>query len=186
MIDQSWNENWFGVGYVRILPPRNLLHPFLIMKHDGKTHYTLCLHCIIDKEVVYPCSHNDKLRALSGTYSTVDINYAISLGYKVLEIYYLINFHSKTNKIFRATIKPLLELKAQCHGPMALGDIQEYCDNYKKYYDTELDPQNDKKNPSLKEIVKGSGLTSLSGRTGLHYQNKVTEIFSATEKNALR
>ena len=21
LIDQSWNENWFGVAYVRILPP---------------------------------------------------------------------------------------------------------------------------------------------------------------------
>ena len=186
LIDQSWNENWFGVAYVRILPPRNLLHPFLIMKHDGKTQYTLCRQCIIDTEIKYPCAHNNKLRALIGTFSSVDINYAISLGYKVLEIYYLINFHKKTNQLFRTTIKPLLELKAQCDGPSEPAMIQEYCDNYKKYYDIELDPQNVKKNPSLKEIVKGSGLTSLSGRTGLHYINKVTEIFSGTEKNALR
>ena len=73
-----------------------------------------------------------------------------------------------------------MKLKAECD--FSGTDKDQYIKDYKTHFNIELDKDNVKKNSQMKEIIKASGLTSLSGRCGLTYQTLVNEMFNGNDK----
>ena len=77
----------YGTMLVTILPPTNLFVPFLQLRlEDGTCVNTLCYSCAKASNQ-NSCSHSDKERALTAVYFISEINFAIQLGYQVIEIY---------------------------------------------------------------------------------------------------
>ena len=75
-----------GTVLLTILPPQNLLHPFLsYRKKDGSTINTLCKICA--EKYLKKCNHTNFERALTATYFINEVEYALSLNYKILSIY---------------------------------------------------------------------------------------------------
>ena len=75
-----------GLMQITILPPKNLFYGFLPIKlSNDRTVYTLCFKCA--ENSCKKCTHNDQERALTSVYYISEIKFAISLGYKVVEIY---------------------------------------------------------------------------------------------------
>ena len=73
-----------------------------------------------------------------------------------------------------------MKLKAECD--FSGTDNEQYINDYKTHFNIELDKDNVKKNSQMKEIIKASGLTSLSGRCGLTYQTLVNEMFNGNNR----
>ena len=75
-----------GAILLTIVPPSNLLHPFLLYKTRlGKTVLTLCKLC--SEKCSKQCAHSDEERALTGSYMISEIEYALTLNYKIIQIF---------------------------------------------------------------------------------------------------
>ena len=75
-----------GSMLLTILPPKNLYFPFLLYRtKSGKTINTLCSSCCEKKNE--NCLHSDQQRAITSSYMISEIEYALSLNYKVLAIH---------------------------------------------------------------------------------------------------
>ena len=80
------SKKCFGSMLVTILPPQNLLFPFLLYRtKSGQTVNTLCRTCAEKK--TKNCIHTDLDRALISCYMISEIEFALSLDYKVLAIH---------------------------------------------------------------------------------------------------
>ena len=80
------NKPISGSMLVTILPPQDLLYPFLpYRKRNGKTVNTLCVTCA-EKELKI-CNHNESERALTSSYMISEIEFALELNYQILHIH---------------------------------------------------------------------------------------------------
>ena len=101
------NEEWqrrrfFGVARCTIVPPKKLLHPLLPFRYRGALMFPLCSKCCVEKCEDF-CHHDDKERALTGTWTTIEIDKAVALGYKLLEVKALVHRSSTQMSVsFRA------------------------------------------------------------------------------------
>lgn len=77
-----------GLVHADIFPPRDLRIPFLPFNVNGKVSYAFCFKCAKDKNQ-FPCTHSNAQRKFTSTYTSVEINYACVLGYrvKIWEVY---------------------------------------------------------------------------------------------------
>ena len=80
------NKRVMGSMLLTILPPKNLLHPFLLYRNKkGKTVNTLCSTCC--EREIKKCKHSDKERALTSSYMISEIEFALTLNYKIMFIH---------------------------------------------------------------------------------------------------
>jgi hypothetical protein len=79
-------EQIMGSMLVTIIPPKDLLYPFLLYRcKNGKTINTLCSKCC--ESVSKSCNHSDIDRALTASYMISEIEFALELNYKVVQIH---------------------------------------------------------------------------------------------------
>lgn len=78
--------DYFGLAKVKILPPRQLYHPVLPQKINGKLTFALCRTCS-EQQQQNPCQCRDEDRAITGVFCTPEIEKAIECGYQILQIY---------------------------------------------------------------------------------------------------
>lgn len=85
LMDAS-NMPYKGLVKCKVLPPTNLLHPVLPHRCNKKLVFPLCATCAntCQKE---PCQHADEERALNGAWVTLELEKALQLGYRILEVY---------------------------------------------------------------------------------------------------
>lgn len=69
----------FGLIKCKILPPTNLLFPVLPFRSEKLT-FPLCRTCVL-KQQQQTCNHNDEERVLYGTWTSVEVQKALELGY---------------------------------------------------------------------------------------------------------
>ena len=84
------NEEWqrcrfFGAALCSIVPPARLIHPLLPFCHQGTLMFPLCSKCCVEKHGDF-CWHEEKERVLTGTWTTIELDKAVALGYKLLEV----------------------------------------------------------------------------------------------------
>lgn len=112
-----------------ILPPQNLFLPFLMYRtKSDKSVLTLCAKCS-NIESSKPCTHNDNERCLVGTYMINEIEYALSLGYKILKIYEC-HVYFRQRFIFKKFITLLNYFRTQnsnCLSNLSYLDQQNMC-----------------------------------------------------------
>lgn len=76
-----------GLLLVRLLPPAHLTIPLLAYRtKDGRLTFPLCALCA-DRKQQHPCTHDDQQRSWKSAYTHVEVNKALELGYKVLNIF---------------------------------------------------------------------------------------------------
>ncbi len=179
----------YGTMLITILPPQNLFIPFLqIRLEDGTCVNTLCYSCakIVNKK---PCCHSEKERALTAVYFISEINFAIQLGYKVIEIYEC-HFFRKAEFILKDFVQILNCLKIRNSNCLekfsSLEDKLEYCNFLNESMDLKspfnLTPANICDNSRLKTFYKLSA-NSLFGK--LEQKNNRTKTKFVSTQNEL-
>ena len=174
--DLSKFNSFFGLAFVQILPPRGLYHPVLPYSSQGKLKFPLCAKCA-DEEHQGNCSCSDHQRALVGTWTTIELNKATEMGYKLLKVYEVYHFTktsqydpiTKQGGLFTSYIDAFLKIKQEASGfPDWCADDDNLKREYVKQYATkegiDLDFDQIKKNPGLRLLAKMK-LNCLWGKT---------------------
>ena len=106
------NQRILGSILLTILPNQDLYLPFLMYRRDKdqKSFNTLCKMCCENEIKV--CNHNDMQRAITSTYMITEIEYALSLGYKIIKIHEM-QIYLKFDYILKPFIQTLNFLKTK-------------------------------------------------------------------------
>jgi hypothetical protein len=157
-------ENYFGLVYCRIIPPRKLYHPVLPYHANGKLLFPLCASCANSSQET--CNHSEAERCLEGTWVSLEINVAIENGYKIEKIYEIwhwsvveqYNPSTKTGGLFTAYVNCMLKIKQEATGypswVLSEDDKDRYIREYNEREGILLDKNNIKPNSGLKALSK--------------------------------
>jgi len=179
------NELMYGTMLVTIVAPKNLFLPYLLYRTvDGKTINTLCSKCC--ESYLTNCNHSEKERAITGTYFTSEIIYAVKNNYKLL---YIHECHKYDNQkpLLKDFIKILNFLKVENSDCLkdckTLNEKIEYCDYLNKEMELtepyKLSFENLKNNPSKRSFYKLMA-NSFFGKFAQKY-NKSKTLFAANQ-----
>ena len=84
-------DQYFGLAYVKILPPTRLYHPVLPFRVNNKLYFPLCRTCATSNSGP-GCDCSDDDRALIGTWCTPELLKAVEMGYRIMKIYEVYQF----------------------------------------------------------------------------------------------
>lgn len=93
-------QKYFGIMNARVLAPQFLKIPLLTIRIGGKIFFLLCRTCAESLAQGY-CNHDEKERALEGTFTTMEILCAEELEYQILEILEVWNYPLSSNVLFK-------------------------------------------------------------------------------------
>lgn len=152
-----------GLIYCKILPPRDLYFPVLPIKYESSLIYPLCFECAKNK--LFDCFHNEDQRALLSTWTTIDIKLALKKKYKLLEIYEVWHFNDisrgsdhKMDGIFTKFINDCVKDKVESSGyPLGIDNEtkqKDYIREYKCNENIDLNPLNISINPGRRAVAK--------------------------------
>ncbi len=111
-----------GSMLVTIIPPQNLVFPFLLYRtKNGKTVNTLCSKCCENQTQI--CKHSEIDRALTSCYMITEIEFALTLNYKLVYIHEC-HYYESFDYILRDFVQILNFYKTK------------YSDCFKKYKST--------------------------------------------------
>lgn len=164
-IDLKKVDQFFGFMFVKILCPNRCYLPLLHYTVDGKLLFPACRTCAENATLV--CNHSRSERALIGTYTTVEIGEALSMGYELMEVYQVLRYKQKSDHLFKDYVDTWIKLKAEASGYPSdcITDAQKaaFVDDFKQHENVELDPSKIENNAGLRFISK-SILNSLYGK----------------------
>ena len=88
------NQPYKGLISCSVLAPRQLFLPVLPFRANGKLNFPLCATCCKEKwdDV---CQHGDNDRKMTGVWTTIELDKALELGYKVMDIKEVNRFSTK-------------------------------------------------------------------------------------------
>ena len=123
-IDKDNIQQYCGLIKCKVLPPRNLYHPVLPYKSNGKLMFPLCRSCAEDCDTSKKCTHeNEEDRALVYTWVSIELFAALERGYRLLDVYEVWHFpetsqYDKTTGggIFAKYIDVFLKIKQESSG----------------------------------------------------------------------
>jgi len=121
-----------GAAHCLVIPPDNLLEPFLQFRVDDKFVYlTLCKMCA-KKRIKVSCKHTSKKsKAFSSCYMITDLNKAKALNYTI--IFYEIHHYPKKDFIFKSFMQLLGSERIKNAGGLdnlsTELEKQKYCDH---------------------------------------------------------
>ena len=95
------------------------------------------------------CKHSDSERAITGFWTTTELNKAIEKGYKCEQIYEVLHFENTSTDLWKDYIKKFMKIKLET-SPFSCSE-GEYREKAKKF-DIELDKLEE--NPGLRFIAK--------------------------------
>ena len=164
----SQNNNCFfynskrimGSMLVTILPPENLYFPFLLYRtSSGKSVNTLCRTC--SERKIEKCNHSELDRALTSSYMISEIEFALSLNYKLLAIHEC-HVYEESAFILKDFVSHLNYFKLRSSNCLenskTLSEKFQYCEqlnndmNLKEPFN--LTPFNIKANPQKRQFYK--------------------------------
>lgn len=160
-------EEYFGLIYCKVLPPNSLrLGVLPYTSQEGKLTFPLCSTCS-DIENFKQCKHDDKDRCLSGTWTHVELQHAISRGYTIKEIYEVWHWKNTSTNLFKEYINAYLKLKVEASGYpswcITEEDKDRYLEDWKVSDGLLLDKTQIHPNPGIRTISK-LALNSLWGK----------------------
>ena len=167
-------SNYFGIIKCKVLPPRGLYIPVLPSKINNKLVFALCCACAHSR--ASKCQHSDEERSIEGTWVSLELQKAVSLGYKVVEISEVWHWEesevydpeTKTGGIFTDYINLFLKGKQEASGfPSDVTDKFKYADEFREREGVCLDLDAVHKNPGKRFVYK-LFLNSMWGRLGMN------------------
>ena len=164
---------YFGLIKLQILPPRGLLFPILPVKCLGKLMFPLCVKCCYEQEqqIDSKCQCSDEERTMHGTWCIEEVNVALNMGYKIVEIEEILHWsqNDKDAGLFQQYINTFLRIKTEASGfPTDISTAEEkqrYIDKYRAREGVNLISTNITKNPGLRSLAK-LALNSFYGKFG--------------------
>jgi G:T-mismatch repair DNA endonuclease (very short patch repair protein) len=176
---KSYDPKWFGLIKCELEAPRKLYHPVLPVKKD-KLLFALCLKCAEEKNQT--CTHTDKERQFSGTWTTVEIIKAIEKGYKITKIYEVWHFEKTSTNLFKSYIAQFLKIKLETsEWENDYESKEEYAKDIKDKLEIKLDIDNIKPNPVLRAIAKLL-LNALYGKFGQRRKMEETKYIHTAKE----
>ncbi|CAH0546857.1 unnamed protein product [Brassicogethes aeneus] len=176
-----------GLIKCSVLPPQTLYHPVLPYKCNKKLTFPLCKTCVetMNQE---QCIHTDDERKFTGTFVADELRKAISLNYKVLEIYEIWEYKvtqfdrvTKSGGLFSKYVDKFLKIKQECSGWPNWCTTQEarqaYIQDYLEHESILLDILEISNNPGMRFIAKLM-LNSFWGKFGQRLNLMQTSIIS--------
>ena len=161
-------DGFFGLAKVHVLPPHDSYIPVLPVRVGGRLLFPLCFSCATSKSGP-PCSHSDAERSFVGTWCTLEIQKAVSQGYKVLHIYEVYHWTRQSKTLFKDYIKYFIRLKEEASGYPAWVKTEKeketFIADYKHRLGIALRPDKMKKNKGMRGMAKLS-LNSFWGKFG--------------------
>jgi hypothetical protein len=98
-------SEYFGFIKCTVEPPQDLHLPLLPVKINGKLIF-------------------DNITR-TGTWTTIEVEKAVSLGYKILKIYEIVHFSRRSSDLFRSYVQMFLKIKQEAKGWEKLGCTTE-------------------------------------------------------------
>ncbi|KAG1661834.1 Death-associated inhibitor of apoptosis 2 [Nymphon striatum] len=165
-------STYFGFVKCKILPPKKLFHPLLPHRVNNKLLFALCNACA-QTGVTRVCKCSDKARSFTGTWTTVEIEKALELNYKIVKIYEVwhydetLTYSDTTPGLFSDYINCFLKYKEESSGyPDSCNTDQEKESYRQQYFQREgVVLENMVRNPGLRSVSKVF-LNSLWGKFG--------------------
>ena len=158
------HEDYFGLVYLDVIPPNNLLFPILPVKMDNKLIFPLCYTCAKEKNPNGECRHSEEERKLTRkVYCTPELGYAIRNGYKVSKLYEIWHFKKMSangpgNGLFGDFITQAVKGKQEASGFPAHvqteDEKQQFIESYFQATGILLSKDDVVKNPGLRFIFK--------------------------------
>jgi len=180
-------EHYYGMNKVKVLPPRNLYLPVLPLHVNNKLMFVLCRTCAEKANQTRPCRHHAEDRALVGVWTTPELQKAVALGYKILDVYEIWHYPKTSNTLFSKYVRTYLQLKQEASGwpswCQTPEDQQRYLDDYERYEGIRLRPTHIRVNPGLRSLAKLI-LNSLWGKFGQNPNLPVTEYVTCPKRFA--
>ena len=176
---------YFGIVMCTILPPKKLYFPVLPLRVKGKLMFPLCARCAEEENQKKPCMCTDELRQISGTWCTPEVNVALSLGYKIVNINEVLSWgkseemdrESGFGGLFTKYVNMFLKMKTQASGfpekVKSENEKEEYIKRYNEREQVLLEKSKIEKNPGLRSIGK-LALNSFYGKFGQRTNMKKT------------
>uniref|UniRef100_A0A1A8SMB5 DNA-directed DNA polymerase n=1 Tax=Nothobranchius rachovii TaxID=451742 RepID=A0A1A8SMB5_9TELE len=163
-------SHYFGLIKAVVSPPRKLFFPVLPFKTSkGKLVFTLCRTCAEMNNQFDSCSHSASQRALTGVWVSVELNYALEAGYRLVKMIEVWDFEKRSKDVFAGYINTFLKQKQQASGfPEGLNDDEskrKYVQDYNIHQGVQLDVSKIQRNPAKRAISKLC-LNSLWGKFG--------------------
>lgn len=106
----SVQRRFKGLIKCRILPPEKLYLPVLFYKARGKLMFTLCASCS-NSGLNERCPHSDRERVLNGVYTHIELEKAVSLGYKMVSVSEIWHWERWSDQIFADYIKCFFKVR---------------------------------------------------------------------------
>ena len=175
-------DNYFGLIKCKILPPANCLLPLLpqrvkLKNGDTKLLFSLCSACATTGDKI--CKHSPYDRALLGSWTTIEVQKAVKLGYEILEIYEIWHFEETTDTLFKEYVDYFVKRKTEASGfPSGIAsqiDKDNYINEFEKSEGIKLDSEKIEKNPGLRQLAK-SCANNLWGRFAMRTDRLHTEF----------
>ncbi|KAL3071911.1 hypothetical protein niasHS_016512 [Heterodera schachtii] len=166
-----------GFLFCRVLPPtaeelgdREPLLPYRTQA-DGRLIFGLCSRCSELRQQRI-CHHTERERAWTAAYTHVELNRALSIGYRVLNVHEVWHYErwaspDNDNGLFTEYVNTFLRLKAEASGWPAGCDTEaaraEHIRQFAEQEGIHLRPDNIGHNPGLRQLAKDL-LNSLWGK----------------------
>ena len=134
---ENENNKMFGTMHVTITAPKTLYVPYLLYRlENGSTVNTLCSKCAESKSNT-KCTHSDIERAITASYFISELNYAISLGYKIIKIHEC-HYYQQADYVLKDFVQKINCLKIQCTNLLYGKSIEEQ-ENYCSYLNSVME-----------------------------------------------
>ena len=190
--DSTDVSQFFGLVQARVRPPRKLYHPCLPMRANSKLLFPLCAKCARNLSKT-PCNCLEEDRDLVGTWTTIDLEDAVKVGYRVLRIFEVYHFKERArysreeegSGLFTDYVNLFLKGKAEASGWPAndmTGEEKDRC--IQDFFDSEgvrLEKDNVKFN-SGHRATNNLLLNSFWGKFGEQNNHRVHKIVSKPEE----
>jgi len=162
-----YSRKYFGMAKVRVVPPKNLFHPVLPARINGKLMFVLCKSCALLQ--TSKCTHTRAERALEGVWCTPELYKAMDMGYEVSHVMEVHHFEKSTRGLLASYVNTFLQGKQEASGWPSSDMTDEAKDAYLREYEAHegisLDRARIEKNPGRRQVSKLM-LTSLWGKFG--------------------
>jgi hypothetical protein len=177
-----------GACLLTIIPPKDLFLPFLMYrrKKDRKTFNTLCKLCCETETV--NCKHSDNQRAITASYMISEIEYALTLNYKILSIHEM-HVYTESKYLYKDFIQKINFLKTKhsnCFSKgMSFTEKQAHCDKLNRAMELKnpflLTPMNVQINDAKQNFYK-LWCNSIFGKLQQkHNYNKIVYVSTSRE-----
>jgi len=180
-------DQWNGIIKCTVLPPRNLYHPVLPVKANGKLMFPLCRSCM-ESESSELCRHVPSEREITDTWCAPELQLALlEKNYELISVHEIyqypqtLQYDPEMGKdgLLSGYVRCFMALKLQASGWPADCDTQEKKDAFvsdvKKHDGIILDPSKMEKNPALRTLSKLI-LNSFWGKFGEKTLRPKTEL----------